>query len=194
MFNKDYDIVTMSFDEVAVSESNFVREVKGRINSISLFNDITDDDLKDVYNILRIKFGCYQVRYEVDDLFFNDLSIRVVNYYPSFKSQVNYLKDLYSKSPEDLLAESDITTDEGSYSSNTIGKTAQTPTIQNPTGDIWRYSNAAQKNDESGENSRTISTERRANVLSKQSQIRNMLNLQLERFYDRFVDLFVMVR
>ena len=193
MFIKDYTIETMTFAEVTVSEANFVSEVKSRLDAISFLNDFTNDDLKDVYNILNLKYGTYQVRYEVDDLFFNDLTLKVANVYPAFKSKVAYLKELYAKTPEELLTEGDVMTDEGTYSSSVTGKTAQIPTIQNPSADIWSYSNAAQKHDEEGGNSRTLSTERHANVLNKQSQIRNMLNLQLERFYDEFADLFVKV-
>lgn len=154
---------------------------------------LTNQDLALFYNSMMYRYASSNIRYLTDNQFLSDLTVRLVNTFLTFKKQYNTLKDVLEQTTNELLGYKETETIVDTNSGNSITKNAVTPTVQNPSANIWNFTSSANKNDV--ENSFNHSKTRTVldKTIEQQNKIQNLMDMQLENYISKFSNMFIQI-
>ena len=208
-------------------------EFKNKINkfNFNLFTPVLSDDfLKLIQNILFINYANSWIRYEEEELFFAALEQRIYNIGPIYEMKIKLIKETIislNENKENWFSDfekiNEIKTNEQTenksfnedYSYNdtsngsSLNKNAETPTVVNPSEELWDYTNnlnsnetdtngngssertKSENNSFSGNDERTSNISKINNLPERLEKLNNELSMLFKKLSKNFADLFM---
>lgn len=173
---------------------------KTQISTFSFMSNITDDTLTFIQKMLLTKYGNSNIRYETQENFLNALSMRIYDIAPAFEKRLAVIKDALQLANENYYKNLDNFKDvydiDTTLDQTETSKQAETPTaVKASTDFVDKYTNNMSKNviDGSTTDDRVIThnADSTSDLIAKINELENLQSLTIEKFTNKFNDLFV---